>query len=300
VIIGDHGERMLQLLRPGFHSGTLPRLFARLRYAERTAYKTGSWRSARSYRQALGEVETALRHFVEREFLALVHQSPAWSERPLSVGTIALANNRIGIHLVHATFPQIPFWLAIELHRGWLDAHIEEEGWLRQLNEYQLRSLSTALAGLYKLAGIDLVREQIEAQLAPARATYAITARGLVIQPVAGKDDGIVYSLNGEPDPEAAERVKALDPRLLIFARTPIPWQEWVALWRPRPEQDGPAPFGFVLGYSCETQLNGPPAAAEVSMQAPGGTREANSLPVVAPPLGRKPNGEEGRRNGSN
>ena len=44
VVLGPHGETMLQLLCPGFHSGTLPKLYARLRAAERTAYASGSWR----------------------------------------------------------------------------------------------------------------------------------------------------------------------------------------------------------------------------------------------------------------
>src|SRR5262249_15788248 len=31
VLIGTHGETMRRLLQPGFHSGTIPKLFARLR-----------------------------------------------------------------------------------------------------------------------------------------------------------------------------------------------------------------------------------------------------------------------------
>src|SRR5262249_32302571 len=34
VVIGQHGENLLQMLRPGFHSGTLPRLYTQLRRAE--------------------------------------------------------------------------------------------------------------------------------------------------------------------------------------------------------------------------------------------------------------------------
>ena len=35
VVIGSHGETMLRLLRPGFHSGTVPKLYAKLRRAQR-------------------------------------------------------------------------------------------------------------------------------------------------------------------------------------------------------------------------------------------------------------------------
>ena len=38
------GETIDRLLRPGFHSGTVPKLFARLRRAERKRLVTGKWR----------------------------------------------------------------------------------------------------------------------------------------------------------------------------------------------------------------------------------------------------------------
>src|SRR5207237_7651101 len=71
VIVGRHGETVLQLLKPGAHSGTIPRLFAQLRHAERVAYRTGNWRAARTYRQALREVAHLVRPFAARELLVL-------------------------------------------------------------------------------------------------------------------------------------------------------------------------------------------------------------------------------------
>ncbi len=40
VAIGHHGETMIQFLRPGFRSGTIPKLYAKLRKASRKAYWT--------------------------------------------------------------------------------------------------------------------------------------------------------------------------------------------------------------------------------------------------------------------
>jgi hypothetical protein len=40
VIIGHHGEDMTRLLRVGIHSGTLPKLYARIRRAAHEARKT--------------------------------------------------------------------------------------------------------------------------------------------------------------------------------------------------------------------------------------------------------------------
>src|SRR5438132_354038 len=75
VVIGRHGERMPQLLKLGFHSGTVPTQFAYLRRAELGAYHDGNWRAARTYRQALREVARSLQLFIDREFIALLRQS---------------------------------------------------------------------------------------------------------------------------------------------------------------------------------------------------------------------------------
>ncbi len=68
VVIGKHGETMFRLLKPGFHSGTLPKLFAKLRRAERKARSGGNWRSVRKHLHALERFEISLRRYIEREF----------------------------------------------------------------------------------------------------------------------------------------------------------------------------------------------------------------------------------------
>src|SRR4029077_653263 len=62
VVVGAHGETMRGLFQPGFHSGTIPRLFSRLRQAERTAMKTRNWHTARSYRNEVEEMCRTLRN----------------------------------------------------------------------------------------------------------------------------------------------------------------------------------------------------------------------------------------------
>src|SRR5205823_196975 len=111
-VVGHHGEGVLQLLKPGAHSGTVPRLFGRLRRAERAAYRTGDWRAARACRQELREVARSVQVFVERDFVALLHRSRCWPEpqpqmpRPLRVAQVVLSCARIRIELAHADFPE--------------------------------------------------------------------------------------------------------------------------------------------------------------------------------------------------
>src|SRR5690242_5219351 len=69
VMIGAHAETLRRLLQPGFHSGTVRRLYAKLRHAECVAAETSNWRAARAARQTLLELEEAFERFVDREIL---------------------------------------------------------------------------------------------------------------------------------------------------------------------------------------------------------------------------------------
>lgn len=244
VRVGQHGETLLQLLKPGFHSGTLPKLYGHLRRAERRASKTGIWRQARAYRHQLEEVEEAVRLFAERELLALLHESSACRELSLAVGAIELASNRIAIELVHPDHPQVPLRLSFEEKGGLLVASIAERGWLPYLQPDQIRDLNTALAGFYKLAGVDVVQEQLQAQLPPAATGYEIADRRLVVrfdaapaQPLVLPIQDSVADLSLPPWSGAAPPL--LDPQQVFFSKKPLLWQQWVQAW-----QNGDAPAG--------------------------------------------------------
>jgi hypothetical protein len=255
VVIGRHGEKMRQLLVPGFHSGTLPKLFRRLRRAEREAYKTGIWRTARTYRHDLQEVEKSLRQFVERELLALVHQGSRWHHHPMSVGKVALASQQVSIELCHADYPTTPLRLVFAEQAGRVVAGIEQAGWLQELPPPQFRELTTALAGLYKLAGVDLVREQIRANLPPEITAYDITRKGLVLHLDPRNGAEAVFDIDDDqgllqPHTLAGkwgEAQPVLDARQVIFARLPLTWQRWVENWQPGGDSEDNAQLSRVV-----------------------------------------------------
>src|SRR5207253_5571517 len=132
VALGPHGETVRRLLDPGFHSGTLPKLYTRLRAGEREAIATGNWRPVRTCRQALHEVERALRLFLDRELVSLLTQSVSWQQRRLFLGRITLATNRVLAELHDGTTAP-PLTLQFELSAGWLVASVHERGWLEDL-----------------------------------------------------------------------------------------------------------------------------------------------------------------------
>jgi hypothetical protein len=238
VTIGSHGETMLRLMRPGFHSGTLPKLYAKLRRAERRRQDT----KARRRREELHHVEEAVRHFAERGLVATLAGSRALAAgRTLFVGPVHAATNRILVE-INSTMPvdlsegsatavmrrlaPESLEIAFEVQSGWLVSGITRPGWLTGLTREERLALADALAGFYKLAGVDLVCEQTAAVLPPG-ATWSMSAGQLAVWA-----DGRVTRYN--PSDEVA-----LAWDRLRFDRMPLRWVDWVGAWER--DQDGKA-----------------------------------------------------------
>jgi len=240
VMVASHGETVVRLLRPGFHSGTLPKLHAKLRKAERrAARRPGYADTVRAHMMALHHLGEDVRHFFEREFLALLNASTFWRDTPLALGAVELGSNNIRAELACRALAPEPVWLAFEERSGQLLAVLTGSGWLARLTVDQRGALATALAGLYKLAGVGLVRQQIEAVLPAAVADYDMVDEGLWVSLGTDADAEAVYPLDAAGDVLVA-RVKAgsfpeplppLPAVPLLFERVELRWDWWVAAW---------------------------------------------------------------------
>lgn len=149
-MIGSHGETMLRLLKPGFHSGTLPKLHAKLRLAKRR----GDVSKAHKHEEDLHHVEESLWRFVTREFIALLMQSRAWDGLEIAVGQIHLATNRIRIEIACPALVDRRPVLFFAERGGRLCGGLEAAGWLARLDVEQQAAFQCALRGICKLAGV--------------------------------------------------------------------------------------------------------------------------------------------------
>jgi hypothetical protein len=245
AVIGHHGETVRNLLQPGFHSGTVPKLYARLRRAERAAHQSGNWSAARAYRSSLENVGEAVRRFVSREFVSLLRQARSCQGLSVEVGRVSLAPNRIAVELTQEGLPSQPLWVEFETRAGWLVACLSGAGWVGGLTEDQLRAFTLALASLYQLAGIELVHEQVRAALPAAFVGYDLIEEGLLLWLDQRHGKSVIYPLldqDGELRPRTPQGTidsewPALDGRRVLFARVAISWQQLVEGWQA--ERDG-------------------------------------------------------------
>jgi hypothetical protein len=212
VAIGHHGETMAGLLKVGLHSGTIPKTYAKLR---RAAWKDD--RRALKHRHALHHVEDAVRLFVERDFAALLAASARFPSR-IDVGRVDIASNRVRVELACDGRGDSAL-VAFEEQSGWIVASIARRGFVDSLSDGERTVFENALAGLYTMAAVDLVREQIESAIGE-NTPYDVADRGVVAWPGGDYDREVVYRLE--------------DGRLPMFRDAEIAWDDWVLAWDDR------------------------------------------------------------------
>ncbi|HVW01236.1 MAG TPA: hypothetical protein VHB77_12880, partial [Planctomycetaceae bacterium] len=238
VVIGEHGETLIRLMKPGFHSGVLPKLYGKLRRAKRKTEEGHEHTRASKYVDKLQHLEEAIRRFVERDLLSLLHESRTWDGLPVEVGEIEIASNSLRIELRAPTLSQYGMWIAFQEQSGWLAASVLNAGWLVKLDGARMAVLSGTLTGFYRKGGVDLVREQIDACFEPRHVPYDITANGLTVWPDGRYELEITYNLDQRPlltpRPRAVARslkFQNIDAKALIFSAVSVTWDAWVEFW---------------------------------------------------------------------
>jgi hypothetical protein len=243
AMIGHHGETLPRLLRPGFHSGTLPKLYAKLRRAERRATKTGDWRAARRHLEALDHAERAIGRFAQRELLAYINGSPEWANTPLHLARWEAGSNQVRLDLACPAAWTGRLELRFEEQCGWLLAAAPAPDWSAATTAEQRAVLDLALIGFFKASGADLLQADVEAIFGAA--PFDVTDDGLAFW--VDDETEVVYDLYAEPT--VTPRVVVGKPPEVLptptadaleFRRRPVTWEQWVAAWeQPVDEKHG-------------------------------------------------------------
>ncbi len=261
VAVGKHNETVRRLLLPGLHSGTIPKRFARLRAAGEKARVSGDWTGVHKQLRVFEELELCVRRFVEREFVWFLVEGGFTSPRAIQVGSIQLTTNRIALEVKFEDTTEAPLVIEIDAREGRLLAKIASAGAIERLSPVERDTLAVALLGLYKAAGIDLVRREIESQLPRTVFAYDVDEQGVVLFLANSPDVEIRYWLDTgrERTPatmltpwSADERVSLtalplLDRSRLVFGEIRISWRQWVEAWQALHDSKDGGRCGFTL-----------------------------------------------------
>ena len=250
VRVGSHGESITALLRPGFRSGTLAKLYTKLRSALRLESDPGhGYRSTRQLAH-IDAVVLAVRRFVEREFCVLIAETRLLNGATVSVGRLEPATNRFDLELWSSLAPERPLILRWEDLNGWLAARIVDPGWMTELPSDTRTRLNVALTGLYKLAGVDLVREQVLSAVGSSRDPEpGLELEHEAVRLISSHHAPVVYPLRAEglsitpvgTDGTPAAGIPVVERNQLLFRETEVIWSDWVQQW-PTADQAPPPP----------------------------------------------------------
>lgn len=247
IRIGDHGETFLQFLRPGFHSGTIPKQYAKYRKAQRQHNHTALHRC----QHELEHVRHSLKTFFEREFIQLVDGTDTGKGLALQIGQINLANNQIAVYMASRKYSQEPIGIQFSLKdRNYLLVSFRQHGWFSSANEAERAIILYAFLGIYKLCRVDFVDQQIRTQAKCIDGTYDIDKGRLWVWPQKTIRPCIVYNLQGDKEklvPSILDDEKSVDwPTLsksdLFFGKSDLQWSTWVKIWQEGPEKQNELP----------------------------------------------------------
>lgn len=218
LVIGSHGERMRALLRPGFHSGVIPKTYAKWR----KALHAGHTSRATKHHHHLHHVVESLHRFIQREFIPLLVPSLGV---PIVAGEPQLSMHRVRFPIALGQHVN-DMVVSIEERGGWLIASIEQVGWLPRISEQHRQAVATALLGLYHYAQVHAVREQIAAILGREAYSFDAVPEGLLIQ-----HEGRIKFFDVADGPELQAPQQHLPMSKTMLNSVGLDWSAWSAYW---------------------------------------------------------------------
>lgn len=151
VALGHHGESMRGLLRPGFHSGTVPALYRKIRVAVRKAERAGRTPVVGKYRDGLHHVEHAIQAFLDRELAAALKPTGL----DLRAGHVRLGLQRVAAEVVRPGNGR-PAVLAFDLADDQVSGRVAEAGFSADLTGRDKDAWDTAVAGVLAMAAVPI------------------------------------------------------------------------------------------------------------------------------------------------
>jgi hypothetical protein len=148
IRLGHHGETMRGLLRPGFHSGTVPKQFKTIRKQLRRMPGDRNGYAISKAEHELHHLEQAIRRFVDREFLPLLRSAKAWRGVETTPGPVHFTNTSAEVELLSG--PEEPIHVTFHLRDGAIVGHVDPKV-LSSVEPERVETLTAAVRGFITL-----------------------------------------------------------------------------------------------------------------------------------------------------
>lgn len=155
--IGHHGESMRGLLRPGFHSGTVPKLYRKLRRLLTGVHPQASLARRDLLDHELHHVKVAVARLLERDLIAYWREMPEIAQQSPRVDRVRLGCQRIEASIV-VDSTSSPLWLAFENSQGTIAASVMNAGWTAALSPVNQHRCEVSIRGLFAVAAAGRMR----------------------------------------------------------------------------------------------------------------------------------------------
>ena len=117
---------------------------------------------------------------MHREFVELLSESQRFRPLHLRLGRVSSGANSMVLEFECPNIADRPLRIGLADQAGWLTGRVIEPGWAANLADAPRQALADALTGLYKMSGVELVYEQIAANVEPQQ-TFSIVDFGLLV-----------------------------------------------------------------------------------------------------------------------
>ncbi len=164
--VGSHGETMLRLLRPAFHSGTLPKAFSALRRAVQRGESSDGKRFRRKW-ATIRRVELDVQRFVERELLSLLTENRFLAGAAIGVRSVHASTNCIDVELTCAAWSEQTAVLTWEYVAGKVVGRVAPVGWVNYLDQGERVTFGAAVSGLFQRTGVEDAGGPVPLTVAP-------------------------------------------------------------------------------------------------------------------------------------
>ena len=245
---GPSGEDMRALMEPGWHGGTLPRIFSRLRRAGRPAAEGGDRARERQALKQLEDVRESVVHFLRRNLIDPLAVSPGWMEaapgqwsRPLEVREVTLSTHRVRGFLAPAEAPEgapPALVLTFEFRGGCLWANVRAGQWLHDLPPERREGVALAVAWCLCAGGVQLNDEQVTALMGPGAGalksgeqSLSLAVRGGVLLYRLDSEHG-EWTISRDSDMPDSHPVVIRPAWALRFQDMPWRYDDFTARWR--------------------------------------------------------------------